>query len=234
MGWIIAGAVLIAVLLLLLCRVTVIFDYCGSVYLKVKYFCFTVVKLPAKRRKSKGSGKKAKKAEKSAVEAANAAENAEPGAEKPSGEAKEKSAGASAKKEKKPSLSDIFELAKLALDSVGKPLKKILKRTVISHLSLEIICGGENAAKAALKYGGMNIVVGNALGWIDSFFTLKPADDIHISVDFESSETTAKCYCEVRLTLAAALAFAFTLLGRAVRYYLRHEDAKAAVKKLMK
>ncbi|MBD5383612.1 MAG: DUF2953 domain-containing protein [Ruminococcaceae bacterium] len=251
MGWIIAGAVLIVLLILLLCNVTVIFDYGGDIYLRISYLFFTIVKIPAKKKKTRKKDKKVKKAAKSAVKASEADATgatdatgetdktaAESGAVKADSSDADKSGGKSAKAEEKPenkkTLGDIFEVVKLVLDSLGKPLKKLLKRTKISHFALEIVCGGSDAAKAALKYGGMNILVGNALGWIDSFFTLKPVDDLHIDVDFQSEKTTAECHCEARLTLIAALAFVFTLLGRAIRFYRSHGEAKSAVDKFIK
>ena len=125
-------------------------------------------------------------------------------------------------------------MVKLVLDSLGKPLKKILKRTRIHHLRLYIVCGGEDAAKAAIKFGTVNMLVGNALGWLGSFFTLKPVDEININVDFQSEETKAEASCTVKMPLYAALAFVFTLLGRAVRYYLKHPDAQQAIKNMTK
>lgn len=237
MGWIIAGAVLVVLLILLLCNVTVIFDYCGDIYLRISYLFFTIVKIPAKKKKTRKKDKKAKKAAKSVIKTAETDAADETAHE--SGEVSEKGAdGKSAKTEDKPAkektLGDIFEVAKLVLDSLGKPLKKLLKRTKISHLGLEIVCGGGDAAKAALNYGRMNILVGNALGWIDGFFTLKPVDDLHIGVDFQSEKTAAECHCEARLTLIAALAFVFTLLGRAIRFYRSHDEAKSAVDKFIK
>lgn len=238
MGWIIAGAVLIVLLILLLCNVTVIFDFNGDIYLRISYLFFTIVKIPAKKKKTRKKDKKAKKAAKSAVKAVDAIADDEEKSEEKS-DSDKKSGRKKDKKEnkdpaKKKTLGDIFEVAKLVLDSLGKPLKKLLKRTRISHLALDIVCGGDDAAKAALNYGRMNIIVGNALGWIDSFFTLKPVDDLHIGVDFQNEKTSAKCYCEARLTLIAALAFVFTLLGRALRFYLSHGEAKSAVDKFIK
>lgn len=240
MGWIIAGAVLIVLLILLLCNVTVIFDFRGDIYLRISYLFFTIVKIPAKKKKTRKKDKKAKKAAKSAIKATEAAETSEVGGTaSESEEVPEKKSGSNSKKteekpEKKKTLGDIFEVVKLVLDCLGRPLKKLLKRTRISHLGLEIVCGGDDAAKAALNYGRMNILVGNALGWIDSFFTLKPVDDLHIGVDFQSEKNIAECHCEARLTLIAALAFVFTLLGRAIRYYRSHGEAKSAVDKFIK
>lgn len=223
-GLLITTAVLLVVLLILAGRVTVIFDYGEDLYLKVSYLMFTVFKIPAKRKKT---AKKDKKAEKSARKAEKSARKAEKTAEKA-----EKSDEKTTKKSK-PELSDIFALVKLAADSIGKPLKRVLKRTEISHLQLDIICGGDDAAKAALNFGRMNILVGNALGWIDNFFTLKAADRINIGVDFQCEQTEYITYCEIRLSLAAALGFLFSIIGRAVKHYGSHKEAKIALKKML-
>ena len=238
LGWIIAGAVLIVLLLLLLFNVTVIFDFNGDIYLRISYLFFTIVKIPAVKKKNRKKKRRAKKALKSVAKVTETVavdeaeeENAEVGTEK---RARSEKAEKSEKKKPELSLGEIFEVVKLVLDSLGKPLKKLLKRTKISHLRLEIVCGGDDAAKAALNFGRMNIIVGNALGWADSFFTLRSVDELHIDVDFESERTTANAYLEARLTLIAALAFVFTLLGRAIRFYLSHGEAKSAVDKFIK
>lgn len=240
LGWIIAGAVLIVLLLLLLFNVTVIFDFNGDIYLRISYLFFTIVKIPAIKKKNRKKKRRAKKALKSVAKVTDTVAADEVKAENAEDDSKKKSSAKTEKSEKpekkKPDLSleEIFEVVKLVLDSLGKPLKKLLKRTKISHLRLEIVCGGDDAAKAALNFGRMNIIVGNALGWADSFFTLKPVDELHIGVDFESERTTANAYLEARLTLIAALAFVFTLLGRAIRFYLSHGEAKSAVDKFIK
>lgn len=208
MGWIIAGAVVIVLLLLILSPVTVYFDYSKDILLTVRYLCFTLFRIPAVKKKP--AGKREKK----------------PREKKKDREDKEE-------KKEKPSLSEIMNLIKCVMNSLGKPLRKILKRTAFSHFTLKVVCGGEDAAKAALNYGRVNIAVGSALGMLDSFFTLKKVDDIDVSVDFYSETTTAECYVEVRLSPAAALAFVFTMLGRFLKNYVSDKDLQVALKKLV-
>lgn len=212
MGWIIAGSIFVFILLLTLGRVKIIFDYKDDVIFKVKYMFIPLVTIPAKKPKKQKSPKK--KSKKKAEEAAE---------DKP----EEK------KLKKKISLEDIFEVLKLALDSLGKPLKKILKRTIFAHLALRISVGGEDAAKTAISFGLINIAVGNALGWLDTAFTLKKPDDINITADFQSEETKVDCYCEISLVAAAALAFVFTFIGRAIKYYFTHNRTRAAIRNLV-
>ncbi len=209
MGWIIAGIIFIIILVLLLGRVQVTADYSEDFILKIKYMFFPILTLPSTKPKKEKKPKKPKK------------EKAED------------------EKEKKPkkkislNLDDILALAKLALNSIGKPLRKILKRVEISHLSLDIVCGGEDAAKAAITYGAVNLAIGNLLGWFDTVFTLKPVDKLSVNVDFESEETTADAYVEVKLTVAAVFAFAFTLIGRVIKNFITGKGARTAVKKLV-
>lgn len=214
MGWIIVGAIFAVILLLSLGRVTVIFDYKDDLILTVKYLFIPIMKIPADKPKKEKKPKKAKKSAKKKDEA----ENSQKSEEKP---------------KKKLELADILEIAKLAVNSVGKPLKKIIKRTIIAHLSLNISVGGEDAAKTAISFGATNFAVGSALGWLDTFFTLKKPDDINITADFASEETKIDCYCEIKLVLAAGIAFFFTFVGRAIKYYFTHDRARASIRHLV-
>lgn len=214
MGWIIVGGIFAVILLLSLGRVTVIFDYKDDLILTVKYLFIPIMKIPADKPKKEKKPKKAKKSAKKKDEA----ENSQKTEEKP---------------KKKLELADILEVAKLAVNSVGKPLKKIIKRTIIAHLSLNISVGGEDAAKTAISFGATNFAVGSALGWLDTFFTLKKPDDINITADFASEETKIDCYCEIKLVLAAGIAFFFTFVGRAIKYYFTHDRARASIRHLV-
>lgn len=222
MGWIIAGSIFVFILLLTLGRVKIIFDYKEDLILKVKYMFFPLVTIPATKPKKEKPPKK-KKSKKKSEETTEEAEE-----EPKDGEKTEEK-----KPKKKISLTDILEVAKLVLDSLGKPLKRILKRTVFAHLALRVSCGGEDAAKTAIKFGLVNLAVGNALGWLDTFFTLKTPDDINVTADFQSEETKIDCYCEISLSLAAALAFLFTFIGRAIKYYFTHNRTRAAIRNLV-
>lgn len=227
-GWIIAAAIVLFFVLLLAGRVAVYFDYNGTIALKIKYLCFPIIKIPKKRKPKKKPSKKRKEDKKSKTEKAESAESAEkPGKKKEP--QKKKSIDL-----KSLTFDDKIELLKLALSGVGKPLKKLFKRIVFSHMSIEVICGGDDAAKTAIKFGAVNIAVGNVLGLIDSFFTLKPLDNMNIGVDFQSEETLVDVYFEVRLSLFAGVAGGFGLLGAFLKltkaYKKKHGKAKASQK----
>ena len=221
-GWIITGSILLVILLLLISWVTIIVDYDGDIFIRVKYFgLITVYRKPGKEKAPKKAKKRSKK-KGSSDEADESDENGGKGKKKKK------------KKPKKPmpSFDELMELLRMVLDSLGKPLKKVLKRISFSHMSFDAVCGGEDAARAAINYGAMNIALGSVLNLIDQFFTLKAPDDLHIGVDFYQEKTVIKVYVEIRTTVGAALAFVFTLLGRLIKNYLSRKLARRAIKKL--
>ncbi len=231
-GWYIAGGILLFILILLIIPVVIHFDYSGTLRIKAKYLCFTVYRNSSKK-KPKKKKKKSAKAKKGRKQAAVMAERAperhlqpaEDTAKPPEREKKPKKP----KKEKdpkKPTLPEIFELVKVAVDSLGKPLKKLCRRIRICDFDLYMVCGGEDAAKAALNFGTANLAVTNALGWLGCAFRLKKPR-ININCDFQSEETITECFCKVKLNLLIVLAFVFTLLGRLIARVLKNAPIKA-------
>lgn len=224
--------------LLLAGRAAVFFDYNGELAIKIKYLCFTVVKIPKKKKKPKKTKKKADKKDKKVKAAKDDKEVCEEETEKISDKKKsvekQKKDGGKKPVEKKKkldlkslTLNEKIELLKRALSNIGKPLKKLLKRIKFSHMSIGIVCGGDDAAKTAIKFGAMNIAVGNVLGLLDSFFTLKPLDDMNITADFQSEETIYDIYFEVRLSLFAGLVGAIGLLKALLKAYNEFKRIKA-------
>lgn len=219
--------------LLLAGRVSVFFDYNGQLALKIKYMCFTIIKMPKKKRakKPKKSRPSKKKEKKKDIPAEAADDKADGKSDKKDDRDKDKKDD-NGKKDKKSkdggkkrfdlkslTFDDIIALVKLAFSGVGKPLRKLFKSIKVSHMSIRIVCGGSDAAVTGIKYGAINAVLGNVLGLIDSFFTLKPLDDMYITADFQSEETLFDVYFEVRLTLFAAVAAGFRLIKAFLKVY---------------
>lgn len=204
MGWIIAAGIVLFFALLLAGRVSVFFDYNvnGELAVKIKYLCFTVMKIPKKARKSPKKDKKPPKKSKKAQKEDEAQD-------------KKKKGGLL----KNLTFDDILALLKQALTGIGKPLRRLFKSIVISHLSIRITVGGDDAAKTAIKFGAMNIAVGNVLGLLDTFLTLKPLDDFNIGVDFQSEETLYDAYFEMRMSLFAAIVAVIRLARVALKLF---------------
>ena len=224
-GWIIAGGIILFIIVLLAIPVVIRFEYGEQLYLRARYLFITLYRLPAKpkkqkktrKSKQKATAEKASPAEKKPVEtAAKSTTTEQKSDEKPKKEQKQKKE----KNPKIPTLSEIFELIKAFVDSLSKPLKKLLRRIKILDFELSMICGGEDAAKAALNFGTMNLVVGNALGHIGSWFTLKEPH-IDINVDFQSEQTKTECSCTVKLSALVLLIFVFNFVGRLIWRVMR-------------
>lgn len=247
MGWIIAGAVVVVIMILLMTSVKVRFEYSDGLRLRINWLFITLVQIPAGTRKRKRRNQKTEKAAESVAEteASDTGKLSEEAAEK-SAESSAKStesAVAAKKKESAPEkpakkksrvgLSDIWEIVKLVWDSLSKPLKRLLKATRIYSFRLRVVCGGDDAAKAALNYGRISAAAGVVRAFLEGNFTVvKP--DFDISVDFMSEETTAECSFTAKLTPIAAVAFLFWVVGRAVRNYMQRDKAKIAIDKLRK
>ncbi|MGN0678461.1 MAG: DUF2953 domain-containing protein, partial [Oscillospiraceae bacterium] len=171
-GWIITGAVLLLLLFFLGLRVTVVVDYCNDLYLRVSVLGITVFKIPSsKKKKRKKKKPKDKDKTKDSEDEDSSEENK------------------GMKPKEKPTFNEILDLVKLVLDSLGKPLKKMLKRVIVSHLNLQITCGGDDAAKAAINYGAANYLLSVALNLCDEYLTLKTPDEIRVDVDFYKEKT---------------------------------------------
>lgn len=245
MGWIIFGGIVLLIAALLASPAVARFEYGENLRLRVSWLFITLFSIPARTKKAKKRDRKAEKAARDADRAAadTAADIAAaeaPPPQKADGSAlqTEKKAERADKpaeekpKKSKPTLSELFELAKALIDSLGTPLKKLLHRTRIAHLRVNVICGGEDAAQAALNFGKTNILVGNILGWTDVVFTLEKPDDIHIDVDFMREDTAAELSFTARMSLFAALAFLLTVFGRAVGHYRKSPSLRRTIQKL--
>ena len=255
-GWIIAGGILLFIILLLAWPVSIYIEYSDDIKLRVKYMFLTLYRIPAKPKKpkrqkkqkpKKTKTKKTKTAETKApdiqveevTETAFAEEKNDPASVEALGSENksDKKKAEKPKKEKKPkdpkipTLPEIFELIKVFVDSLSKPLKKLLRRIKICNFDLRMICGGDDAAKAALNFGRMNLIIGNALGFFDSFFTLKNPH-VDINVDFQSEKTVTEFSCTVKLSLLTLLAFAFTFLGRLIVRALKNSKVKGYIDRL--
>lgn len=226
------------IVLILAIPVVISFEYGKGIRLRVRYLFLTLYRIPAKPKKAKKKKKKADREteEVKAEQTEELSAEAAPVAPAEAAAEAEQKDGKKAKKEKKkkekkpkdpkiPTLPEIFELVKVFVDSLCKPLRKLLKRIKICDFDIRMICGGDDAAKAALKFGAMNLVVGNALGFFDSFFTLKDPH-VDINVDFQSEETETEFSCTVKMCAMIFLMFVFTFLGRLIVRVLRSDKIK--------
>lgn len=250
MGWIIAGAVVAVILILLMTSVTARFSYTDEeLRLSVRWFFVRIIEIPARTKKQKkrdkSAGKDIKSAAENAAEAAGDCEAEKPaekpqkdgGSEKavPAGAGKrEKKAAVPKPKQKKTgklTLSDILALIKYIRDSLWTPLRRLMKAVRVRNFRLDIRVGGDDAAEAAINFGKTNMAAGAAFAFLDGCFTLIDPK-FNITCDFTGEDTRTECSCTARVTVIAALAFLVWAVVRLAKNYMSRKDAAAAIDKL--
>lgn len=240
-GWLIAGAVLASIALLLSLRLHFLLRYDGEVTLKAGFACFRFSLLPNKRAKlndptlsprkkrklmqklraaeerslAKKEKKEEKKRQKKAKQAAKDAKK-----KKKKSAAPEKAEPTKKKRSLKASLRLVIRLVKLLLDKFGKHL-----RIKVKKLRLTVATG--DAASTALVYGGVSQSVAYLLALLNRFSRLKVKKNaLAVGADFLSEKTTAEIQISLSVSLAGLLATALSAGWAFIRAVMA--DAKKA------
>lgn len=129
------------------------------------------------------------------------------------------------KEAKKKKLIETIDLVKLLVKSAGKPVKRLISHIRINNLYIDITASGDDAAKAALNYGKINIAVHNLLAFLYQFVRLK-VKEINIDCDFESGKTDFMLYCKVKMRISTALGCAIWFLFRMLKLSLQKNTAE--------
>ena len=129
------------------------------------------------------------------------------------------------KEAKKKKLIETIDLVKLLVKSAGKPVKRLISHIRINDLYIDITASGDDAAKAALNYGKINIAVHNLLAFLYQFVRLK-VKEINIDCDFESGKTDFMLYCKVKMRISTALGCAIWFLFRMLKLSLQKNTAE--------
>lgn len=126
---------------------------------------------------------------------------------------------------KKKKLEETIDLVKLLVKSAGKPVKRLISHIRVNDLYIDITASGEDAAKAALNYGKINIAVHNLLAFLYQFVRLK-VKEINIDCDFESGKTDFMLYCKVKMRISTALGCGIWFLFRMLKLSLQKNTAE--------
>lgn len=230
---IIIASIALLFFILLASSITAELEYDKIFKFKIKYLFFTIAKDPLspkeqkkkerkaekKKRKEEKKKQKAEKAasmpqknktaEKSVPKEANQTDSVKK-EQKPSDSAengKEKNADKgksdSPKKEKKKSgvTPDLI----MRIFGKAKPhIKRLLKKIRISNVYVDIVVGGDDAAKTAISYGVHCAAVDGLVGFLDSMISFK-AEKIGIRADFELEKSEYYARGTVKLRMSTLL-----------------------------
>ena len=122
-----------------------------------------------------------------------------------------KKAAASQKTEKpkkkalmpKLTLSDILALVNLACDTLGDLRRKLR----VEVLTLHVVLGGDDPAKAAMQYGGAWAAIGMLNPKLDQLFVIKKRD-IQPILDYNEKEMKIDAHLALTITIGRAVSLA--------------------------
>ena len=253
---IVIGAILLLLFILLASSIRVDAEYDKVFKYRVKYLFFTFVKNPlspreikrkkkkelrAKKKKEKEqrkkgahlmqrSGKKPQKSEVNEVSEVKTTEQAQ-AAGQPQ---KQEQGKADKKAPAKPKMKFSFDLIKRIIGRASPHVKRIFKKIRLSNVVIDIVTGGDEAAKTAISYGVHCSAVYGLVGFLDNVITFK-AEKISVRADFDQpkNEYYAKGTLKLRLStlLHSAIWGFFAVLSEIRKGSVTTEQASTEQKK---
>ena len=198
-GWIIAGAILLAIVLILCAPVCATVEYDGEFRVFVSYIFLRFRVVPAKPK----DGKKKKQREKKAEE------------QQKAGTEEKKSLG-----EKLDKLKDTVESVRGLISAAGRPLKLLLKSITVFLFDMRIVIAGDDAAKTGENYGKACAIAYQILEQLRRF--KRPwRERVDIRPDFIRQESEVYVKAKIGITpaavIAAAVEFAFGYLAMIIK-----------------
>ena len=139
-----------------------------------------------------------------------------------------KKAAASQKTEKpkkkalmpKLTLSDILALVNLACDTLGDLRRKLR----VEVLTLHVVLGGDDPAKAAMQYGGAWAAIGMLNPKLDQLFVIKKRD-IQPILDYNEKEMKVDAHLALTITIGRAVSLAARAGVRFLKLWLNKKKA---------
>lgn len=139
-----------------------------------------------------------------------------------------KKAAASQKPEKpkkkasmpKLTLSDILALVNLACDTLGDLRRKLR----VEVLTLHVVLGGDDPAKAAMQYGGAWAAIGMLNPKLDQLFVIKKRD-IQPILDYNEKEMSISAQLALTITIGRALSLGLKAGARFLKLWINKKKA---------
>lgn len=139
-----------------------------------------------------------------------------------------KKAAASQKPEKpkkkalmpKLTLSDIPALVNLACDTLGDLRRKLR----VEVLTLHVVLGGDDPAKAAMQYGGAWAAIGMLNPKLDQLFVIKKRD-IQPILDYNEKEMSISAQLALTITIGRALSLGLKAGARFLKLWINKKKA---------
>ena len=242
----IIGGIILFIAILLHCPVRAKISFIDKKFdISVKYLFFTLYPMKEKKPKKKKIKQKKKKKVQEKKEAVSeetpVCEKTEETEEKPSSEPppiptdkkkKEKKPKLTKeeKEERKKELQEKIELVKMILASASKGLKKLLSAIRLYDIAIDIDVADEDAYKAAIGYGRMNMIVYNVISFLRTFFTVS-IDHVKINCVYNSDKSKYDAAVNIH-AIPSTILLAAIIIG--TKFLVLYQKKKRADKKALK
>ncbi len=219
-GWIIFGAIVLFIMIILWQSITVTFDYENKLNLRVKFLFFTIYTTDPKKQK--------KKKEKKSRKEKNPPEKQEETPPKADNSASEessdnKTADKQTPQKKKKKLDIDLEMIMDYVESASPPVKRLFKKIRWYDVYVDWVVATDDAAKTALTYGSICSVLYPFFKWLTTYFTAH-VKEVNIEADFSKEESDIFAYFLLKLRLSTALACIIWLAVRLLKTYSKYNQ----------
>ncbi|MCR4780132.1 MAG: DUF2953 domain-containing protein [Ruminiclostridium sp.] len=253
-GWIIFGSILLILIILFAQSIRVKLIYEKGAEVTVKILCFTLYRTPLdpktaekrKRKKAKKAEQQRKKDEKQRKKDEKQRQKAEitdkSGSEKAdeapdsapetadSGKADKKSGHKVGKQSKKPKMKLSADMIMDYVRSASPPIKRLFKKIRIRDVYIDWLVGSDDAAKTALKYGGLCSAIYSAQEFLTTYLDTR-IGEINIEADFGAEKDDIFVYLTMKLRISTLLGVALWLGVRVLKTYLKYNSKPKPAKK---
>lgn len=220
-GWIIFGAIVLFIMIILWQSITVTFDYENKLNLKVKFLFFTIYTTEPKKPKKKKEKKSKKEKNLPAKQEETPPEADKTSPEEGSGEEPADKQAPAKKKKKKLDLD--LEMIMDYVESASPPVKRLFKKIRWYDVYVDWVVATDDAAKTALTYGSICSVLYPFFKWLTTYFTAH-VKEVNIEADFSKEESDIFAYFLLKLRLSTALACLIWLAVRLLKTYSKYNQ----------
>lgn len=117
-------------------------------------------------------------------------------------------------------LSDILALVNLTCDTLGDLRRKLR----VEVLTLHVVLGGDDPAKAAMQYGGAWVAIGMLNPKLDQLFVIKKRD-IQPILDYNEKEMSISAQLALTITIGQALSLGLKAGARFLKLWINKKKA---------
>jgi hypothetical protein len=119
-----------------------------------------------------------------------------------------------------------FDMIRDYIASASPPIKRLFKKIRIRDVYIDYVVGSDDAAKTALKYGGICSAIYSLSAFLRTYMDTK-VKEINIEADFSAEKDDIFAYVTVKLRISTAIGCVIWLAVRVLKTYLKYNKSAA-------